>query len=63
MTVVDPFDVEECEACMGAGRIQTFVTREMALDAGDPKLEGVSEPFDCPKCGGTGVLNEEKERS
>lgn len=55
---------EPCPMCNGAQRVMVpvgehFVTREMAIDGGDPSLEGASmgveyEERGCPDCGGSG---------
>lgn len=54
---------DPCERCGGEGKVKgqemRAVTRDMAIDAGDPALEGspifqvVEE--ECPRCLGTGV--------
>lgn len=55
--------VNVCEACCGAGAVPMphveYVTREMALDACEPSLEGQPiqtgvEDVTCPNCNGTG---------
>jgi hypothetical protein len=38
---------QECQNCGGTG-IEGYATREMALDAGDPSLEG--QPVACRFC-------------
>jgi len=51
----------ECSHCQGNGRIiigEHFVTREMALAAGIPELEGTHFDFEygkCFECSGSGV--------
>jgi len=50
----------QCPACKGDGRVpigEHFVTRDMAIDAGEREMEGMSmgvEYGDCRECGGTG---------
>ncbi len=57
----------QCPACEGSGRTalgEHFVTRDMALDACEPQLEGQSmgiEYGDCRNCGGGGTLYEETD--
>ena len=52
----------QCPDCCGEGKIpigEHLVTREMALDAGNPKLEGSHyeyEYVECSKCEGEGIL-------
>jgi hypothetical protein len=52
---------EQCPICEGEGRLpvgEHFVTREMALDACEPAMEGMSmgiEYAQCPECGGMGL--------
>jgi hypothetical protein len=51
-----------CESCGGSGQEVIgvhLVTRDMAIDAGDPSLEGTfhSDVYEgCTSCGGTGVV-------
>lgn len=45
-----------CPACGGSGRIEYRISREMALDAGDPSLEGQPLSNRCTMCGGDGQL-------
>ena len=55
---------ELCCECNGTGYIEMIVTevvtREMAIDAGDPQLEGqtyrVLQDFMCEACGGSGII-------
>ena len=51
-----------CPYCKGAGTITVIhhVTREMALDACDPLLEGMEivDSTPCSRCGGTGAIEE-----
>jgi len=42
----------QCPACDGSGN-GPRITRDMALDAGCPGMEG--DPSFCPRCGGSGV--------
>lgn len=54
-----------CPNCGGGGAIpigEHFVSRDMALDAGCPELEGSSmgvEWAQCEMCGGIGTIEEE----
>lgn len=56
----------QCPDCEGQGMVngdEEFVTHDMALDACEPLMEGMSlgiilEP--CPTCGGGGVILEEE---
>ena len=54
--------IETCSHCGGRGAIpigELFVTREMALDAGFPALEGQSlgiEWDECDNCDGAGYI-------
>ena len=49
-----------CQTCNGGGMIplgEHFVSHEMAMDGGDPELEGQSMGIEwdrCPDCGGIG---------
>lgn len=53
--------IAQCPTCEGSGRVpigEHFVTRDMATDAGEPAMEGMSmgiEYGDCPDCHGTGI--------
>lgn len=55
-------ELQPCEACGGAGMVpmgEHFVTRDMALDAGEPAMEGLScgvEFGPCEVCGGGGLV-------
>ena len=57
---------KQCEACQGQGQIpigERFVSRDMALDAGEPAMEGMScgiEWGQCEECYGTGYLEKEE---
>ncbi len=59
---------QQCPKCEGTGQIplgEHFVTREMALDGGDPQLEGMSMGIEygaCSNCSGDGWLIEELEK-
>lgn len=46
-----------CRRCGGDG-IEGVVSREMAIDAGDSRLEGERVP--CSSCGGRGVIEFEE---
>ena len=52
----------QCPACEGQGRIpvgEHFVTRDMASDACEPSMEGMSmgiEYAQCEECDGTGLI-------
>ena len=54
----------QCERCGGTGGIplgEHFVSHEMALDAGDPALEGMSMGIEwrpCPNCDGARAKRE-----
>jgi hypothetical protein len=50
-------DVEEpepCERCQGEGQIAVLITRDMAVDAGDPGKTGGSVTVVCEPCRGSG---------
>jgi transcription elongation factor Elf1 len=55
---------EKCPECGGSGQVpigEHFVTRDMAIDAGEPEMEGMSmgvEYDTCSTCGGYGVIKE-----
>lgn len=55
-------DTIQCQACEGTGRValgEHFVTREMALDACEPGMEGMSMGIEwgpCKACSGDGVI-------
>lgn len=59
---------QQCSNCEGTGQRELgehFVTREMALDGGNPELEGASmgiEHENCPECGGDGWISGELEK-
>lgn len=59
---------EQCEACGGSGQEplgERFVTRDMAIDAGEPQMEGMSMGIEfgpCSECGGAGVVELGAER-
>ena len=52
----------QCAVCEGSGRIpigEHFVTRDMAMDACEPSMEGMSMGIEygpCPNCNGDGLL-------
>ena len=54
-----------CPDCAGAGQLMAgeyYVTREMALDAGEPAMEGQLysvEYVQCQRCEGRGTIEEE----
>ncbi len=58
----------ECDLCEGQGRVpigEHYVTRDMALDAGEPQMEGMSlgvEYGPCPRCCGHMLLCRPAER-
>ena len=60
----DAPELTPCEACEGSGRIpigEHFVTQDMATDAGEPDMVGMSmgvEYGPCPVCNGYGQLHE-----
>lgn len=55
-------DAADCETCGGSGmvtrEVMHYVTHDMALDAGEPEMEGMPMPRRwedvCPDCLGTG---------
>lgn len=58
---------KQCKECGGMGIVYYegvigYITHDMAMDACDPSLEGqeiigpLSDP--CPKCNGTGIIND-----
>lgn len=55
-----------CPDCEGGGAVALgvhYVSREMAVDAGDPSMEGQVAEVEyepCPRCRGTGELQEEE---
>lgn len=55
----------ECPECEGGGRVplgEHFVSREMASDAGEPSMEGMSMGIEwgpCRECGGSGAIEKE----
>ena len=55
----------QCPDCGGDGAIairEHFVTHDMALDACEPSMEGMSmgiEYAQCPRCGGGGLLDKD----
>ena len=59
-------ELKLCPYCLGEGRIpigEHFVTHDMASDAGEPSMVGMScgiEWGTCPECQGGGLL-ESKE--
>lgn len=50
-----------CQCCEGSGRVpigEHFVSREMAMDACEPAMEGMSMGIEyghCQECGGDGI--------
>ena len=59
---------QQCPKCEGTGQIplgEHFVTYDMASDAGEPQLEGMSMGIEygrCSNCSGDGWTIEELER-
>lgn len=57
-----PENMTPCPCCGGEGREtigRLYVTHDMALDAGDPNMEGmyIGEDWaECAECGGCGVV-------
>lgn len=55
---------DRCPTCGGSGRValeEQFVTRDMAMDAGDLALKGQSLGFEeggCPDCNGSGRIGQ-----
>lgn len=60
--MADPKNEEQCPCCEGHGQIalgEHFVTRDMARDAGEPAMEGMSMGIEygpCPECNGSGLI-------
>lgn len=56
--------VHQCQSCEGSGQValgEHFVTRDMALDACEPSMEGMSMGIEygpCPDCNGSGIIQE-----
>ena len=51
-----PDAAEPCERCDGKGELPMFVTRDMAIDAGDIEMQGQEiATAACHTCLGTGV--------
>lgn len=56
--------LEQCPACEGSGRMpigEHFISREMALDACEPAMEGMSMGIEygpCEECSGGGLKEE-----
>ena len=54
---------EYCVDCQGSGQIvigEHLITREMALDACEPQMEGMHYGYEydmCPNCGGLGFID------
>lgn len=52
----------QCAVCEGTGRVEAgrhIVTRDMAIDAGEPSMEGMDfgpEWMACPCCSGDGQI-------
>jgi len=57
-------ELKPCPDCNGDGVIaigENFVTHDMALDACEPSMEGMSmgiEYAQCPRCQGGGIIDE-----
>ncbi len=55
---------KQCPECEGTGRVllgEHYMTREMAIDGGDPALEGMPmgrEYGPCSNCSGDGLIEE-----
>lgn len=53
-----------CPECDGEGEVvigEYFVTREMAIDAGEPSMEGAHHSYqygECEMCAGVGWIGE-----
>ena len=66
---IKPDKLMRCPDCEGEGKVpigERLVTREMALDAGDPKLEGTHFDYEyaaCDACEGDGRRSAESEES
>jgi hypothetical protein len=58
-------ELKPCPDCQGEGRIpigEHFVTRDMAIDAGEPNMEGMSMGIEwgtCSRCQGGGLLDDD----
>ena len=63
--MTDLFETQ-CPACEGAGHVPLgvhYVTHDMAIDAGEPDMEGEvyeTEYGACEQCEGTGITNVEE---
>lgn len=61
MSAITEATVCPCGTCEGSGQVpigEHFVTRDMATDAGEPAMEGMSMGIEyglCPDCFGTGA--------
>ena len=60
-------ELKQCSYCEGKGQIpigEHFVTHDMALDACEPSMEGMSYGIEwgtCPECQGGGLLESKEE--
>lgn len=56
-----------CPDCHGEGQLivgENFITHEMALDAGEPQMEGMHHSYvydKCPRCEGGGLIEDENK--
>jgi len=52
-----------CPHCGGDGEVpgMEYVSHDMAIDAGEPELEGqqMEYMYPCPTCGGSGAVQED----
>lgn len=59
---VMPWHLVECPHCQGAGNVVILrsVSRDMAIDAGEPEMEGqpIPETVTCYLCGGDSQVTE-----
>lgn len=55
---VDEPETATCPECGGSGGVLGgYVTRDMAMDAGEPDMEGMPVPTPCPTCDGHGNIH------
>lgn len=52
---IEVWSLLPCADCGGSGEaVLGYVTRDMATDAGEPSMEGMPVPGQCPTCRGSG---------
>lgn len=67
--ITPPSDPKPCELCGGSGQEvigEHYVTRDMAIDAGEPAMEGMSAGVEwgpCSECDGAGLVTPPSDRS